>query len=649
MAAASSRSTLAAPRLPDWLLQNRNFVLLWAAYGISALGDHLSELALLDAAGGMQRDDTTRLQALLGFGFFLPFVLLGPLAGWWADRFSRKWTMIASDLARAVLMANLALIVPWLQRLGLHDYAIMAPLVVAGALAAFFSPARQAMIPTLVRDDQLVRANAVISALGTIATIASAVLGGFLVSIEPRRMWNYRIDAVTFVLSAALILMIDLRRAQVGQHVALHGMWAPLRDGFRYVRQHARVLQMILLGTVFWAAAGVVSSVIPAIVRDVFGGQLADAGIYRGLVGIGLACGAAVMTLLGPALPTQLAVLAALAGGSLWLAVLDAAVLWRLGRLLTGLSLFGIGGAGAALIVSVNATIQRLVPDSRRGRVFGVSDMCTMAAMAAATAALGLPRVEGLDRYVPGLIAAVLVLFVAALIHTWRVYRRGSEIPAITWLLWSLVGAYARLWCGVKRVGPCTIPLRGPVIVAANHTCGVDPMALLATSPHRLLSFLVAEEYYNVWYVKWLMRRVHCVPIDRQNPGKSFLVQCLRRLSAGGGLAIFPQGTFEVPGQPSPPVKSGVAALALRSGAVVVPVHISGATYHENPFAAYFLRHRMRVRYGKPIDLSAFAGRERDKSAPDEVAALIMRRIDDLAADPEPADAPNPTPQPVGE
>ncbi len=68
--------------LPDLLIRNSNFFLLWAAYGISAVGDHLSELALLHERGGVDRPDATRVQALISFGFFLPFVILAPIAGW---------------------------------------------------------------------------------------------------------------------------------------------------------------------------------------------------------------------------------------------------------------------------------------------------------------------------------------------------------------------------------------------------------------------------------------------------------------------------------------------------------------------------------------------------------------------------------------
>ena len=173
------------PVLPNWLIQNRNFVLLWAAYGISAIGDHLSEMALLTERDAFEGQHATRIQALIQFGFFLPFVVFAPLAGWWADRFSRKWTMIGTDVLRAGVMLSLIWVVrrlvDWLEPYNFGDYAVVLPLMITGALASFFSPSRQALLPTLIRPNHLVRANAMMSALGTIGAIASAVLGGLIV------------------------------------------------------------------------------------------------------------------------------------------------------------------------------------------------------------------------------------------------------------------------------------------------------------------------------------------------------------------------------------------------------------------------------------------------------------------------------------
>jgi len=615
-------------------LLNRNFLLLWAAYGISAIGDHLSEMALLKQRGGFERDDVTRVQALISFGFFLPFVFIGPVAGWWADRFSRKWTLIIADVLRGVLVINLSLLVPHLAQLGWGDYSIVAPIVVIGALAAFFSPCRQALLPTLIRDEQLVRANALISALGTIGTIVSAVIGGVLVDLAVRGSfglhWNYRLDALTFALSAVLVAGIATRSSRATAHPKQPGLIAPIVTGFRYVAQHRRVLQIISVGVAFWAAAGVVVSVVPALVRDIFGGSFADAGVYRGLIGIGLASGAAVMTVVGPTMPLQLRVLLGLGGGAFWVLALWLAYVLTLGQIFAGVCLFGIGGAGAMLLVTVMAALQRFVPDSRRGRVFGVSDMATMGAMVAASGALGLPNIPRLDDFVwLFLLATGLGLAVTFWIAAHFYHRDRSISFAFQWVWW-FVHFYVAFWCRAKRIGPCRVPRTGPVMLACNHASAVDPLVLECTQPHRLVGFLVAREHYAMPIAHWVMRNARCIPVNRTRPGKSFLRQSLELLRSGGCLGIFPHGTFHEPGEQAPQIKHGVGYLALRSGATIIPCHISGATFSRSPFGSLLRRHKVRVRYGDPVDVSAFANRTRDRAAAAELSDLVMRRIDEL-------------------
>ena len=646
-------------RLPDWLVVNRNFVLLWLAYGIAAVGDHLSEMALLSERDAMEGDHATRVQALIQFGFFLPFVLLGPIAGWWSDRFSRKVTMIAADVLRAVLVFNLAYLVaqlgvwlepqrypdaptllPWFAPLpapaaepqpGLGDYAIVIPLAVVGALAAFFSPARQAMLPTLIRDDQIVRANAMINALGTIGGISGAVVGGFLVARLGRQglHYNYYINAATFALSALLVGSILMSRTRAAPRQPLAGVWAPIVQGFRYVRQHRRILQLILLGAVFWGAAGVITAVVPALVRDVFKGSISDVPIYRGLIVIGLAVGAAVMSLVGPALPLRLAVLIGLGAGGAWVAALVATAIFTTSGVLTGICLFGLGGAGAVILVTMLSAIQRFVPDSRRGRVCGVSDMATMGAMVLTSALLGLPDIPHLDRYVPWLLAATALLLLGACVAAWRIYRHGARVSGLIDLLWQLIRFYARFWCGLKRVGPCTIPTRGPVILAANHTSGVDATLILAASPQRLVSFLVERRHYQQPLVRWMMRLAGCVPIRQERPTTGFVRGALHVLESGGVLGVFPQGRLVSREERDAPAQPGVGLLALRSNATVIPCHISGTTYHDNPWRALFMRHAARVRFGPPVDLSVFKDR-RDRQATRAAAAAIMKAIEEL-------------------
>jgi 1-acyl-sn-glycerol-3-phosphate acyltransferase len=142
---------------------------------------------------------------------------------------------------------------------------------------------------------------------------------------------------------------------------------------------------------------------------------------------------------------------------------------------------------------------------------------------------------------------------------------------------------------------------------------------------------VVAREYYVYPFVGWFMRQAGCVPIDRESPDKSFLSACLRKLKVGDCLGIFPQGTYVSPDQEQPEAKYGVGVLALRTGATVIPCHISGTTFRYSPFAAYFIRHKVRIKYGPPVDLTEFRGRERERDAAQQASELIMSRINDLA------------------
>ncbi len=630
-----SRAADSSMRLPNWLVLNRNFVLLAFAYFIAAVGDNLNDLGQLKLLDALEGEESTRLRALMMFGLFLPYVLLGPVAGWCADRFSRKWTMIFADGLRAAIVVNFAVLIPWLLHQGAGHYTVMLTQATLGILAAFFSPARQAMLPTLVRPDQLVRANAMVSALAPIGAMLGFLAGGIIVDNFGGPVWNFRVNCGTYVVSALLVLSILQPRRHAAVRTPTASLLGPLVDGITYVRQHRRVGQMILLGALFWGAAGVVFACIPAVVRELVSTNYTDVGAFQALLTVGMIAGSVLMSMIGPALGVQAATLIGLsmAGGGLLL--LAGAFQLRLSSVWAATSLIIVGLAGSVLLVTIMATLQRLVPDSRRGRVFGVSDMTTMGAMVLATGALGLTPIPNLDRYVAVILLVTALGLLLAAVLALRVYRRTAHHGPLVGLVWVVQRIYARMWCGARRDGPCTIPRTGPVILASNHTCGIDPMVILATSPYRLPAFVVEGKYYYTPIARWFMNLARCIPVRQAQPGAAFFRQSLRFLKEGGCLAIFPQGLFEEPGAMLPEAKRGVGWLALRSGATVIPCHISGTHHHANPFLAFLRPHRARIRYGKPIDLAAVGVDRHDRETADAASALIMQQVQALAPDQE--------------
>ncbi|MFO0973824.1 MAG: MFS transporter [Phycisphaerae bacterium] len=634
-----SASSHSGPRPPDLLLRNRNFALLWCAYGISALGDHLSEMGLLQLQDALNPrvEDMISRKALMTFCFFVPFFLLGPAMGWLADRFARRRLMIFADLVRALCMVELPPLLFALQRWWdpsapaggpIAPGVTVLPLLVVGVFAAMFSPARSALLPTLIQPSQLVRANALTAGLGMIATIASYALGGWLVEHAGVR-WNFRVDGLTFVGSAMLVACIVVpRRRAPAARTASEG--SPIVQGLRYVRDHRRVAEVIAVSAVLWTAAAIVNSLIPALVKRVFGGGYMDIGKYQGLLGAGLLTGALLLTLFGDALRSELAMSWSLMMSGAAGLFTTAGLLLNGGRVWCGAGIFLIGLFGAGVQVGVAALLQRMVPNQIRGRVFGVHDLATIAGLLLATGLLGIPRWPGIDRYLPALTGLTAAGLLAAGVTTTRVrLRRGRFGAAITF--WrNLNEFYCRLWSRARRVGRCTIPAEGPVIVAANHHSSLDPFLLSATSPNRYISFMVAREFTKLPGFRRLLELVECVPVNRSGMDVASVKAALRHLSSGRALGIFPQGGIVSPDDRSEP-RDGVGLLALRSGATVIPAFVSGVQHTKSVAWPFLRRQRARVRYGPAVDLSRFAGREGDRAAYTEASAEIMRAIRALA------------------
>ena len=185
-----------------------------------------------------------------------------------------------------------------------------------------------------------------------------------------------------------------------------------------------------------------------------------------------------------------------------------------------------------------------------------------------------------------------------------------------------------RLWYRWRRIGPCTVPRTGPVIITANHTCTADPLFLCAGCTYRKVSFLIAREYANLSIWRFFVRLVECIPVHRDGNDVAATKEALRRLHDGKAMGIFIQGRIPPPGQTIQP-KDGVALLALHTGATVIPAHISGTKYRDSILGGFLARHRVRIRFGEPVDLTEFADssgrfrRQRLAAATQRIAAAI--------------------------
>src|SRR6476660_8345313 len=173
-------------------LRHRTFRLLFGGQLVSDLGDWLDFLALIALIVSRWNLGPSALAAL-AVAVALPFAVIAPLSGVWADRLPRKTLMVAADLGRALVVFGLV-VAPNLA-------TVLALVFVRGVFSTFFGPARQATIAAVVPHDDLLAANALSQLSFQLTKILGPVLGClFLAAGGPRS--TLLANAVTFRASA---------------------------------------------------------------------------------------------------------------------------------------------------------------------------------------------------------------------------------------------------------------------------------------------------------------------------------------------------------------------------------------------------------------------------------------------------------------
>ncbi len=164
-----------------------------------------------------------------------------------------------------------------------------------------------------------------------------------------------------------------------------------------------------------------------------------------------------------------------------------------------------------------------------------------------------------------------------------------------------------------------------PVLLAPNHASFLDPIVLQAVVPRRI-TYLMAEAYYRLPLLQFAFRRLGCIPIRTSGANVAAIRSGVDALRETSLAAIFPEGRRSLDGELQPGFP-GVAILAERADALVVPVGILG-TWNALPPGGRFPRPAaVEVRFGSPIDFRRSVGprvRVRERTA------IVMRAIDSL-------------------
>ncbi|WP_200886667.1 lysophospholipid acyltransferase family protein [Phaeacidiphilus oryzae] len=207
--------------------------------------------------------------------------------------------------------------------------------------------------------------------------------------------------------------------------------------------------------------------------------------------------------------------------------------------------------------------------------------------------------------------------------------------PVFYWLLKRiLIGPPVRLLYRPRVSGRENVPSVGPVILAPNHLSFCDSIFVPLLSP-RKAHFMAKDEYFTGKGVKGRLMRaffsgVGAVPVDRSGgrAAQAAIDTGLGVLRRGEVFSLYPEGTRSPDGRLYRG-RTGVARLALLSGAPVIPVGVIGTTeVQAADEMRWHLGARPEIRFGEPLDFSRYEGMENDRyvlrAITDEVVAAIL-------------------------
>jgi 1-acyl-sn-glycerol-3-phosphate acyltransferase len=200
------------------------------------------------------------------------------------------------------------------------------------------------------------------------------------------------------------------------------------------------------------------------------------------------------------------------------------------------------------------------------------------------------------------------------------------------WIIKVVLTPVIRAGVRVHVEGRDNVPKRGPVILAANHRSFLDSI-FIPLVVHRRVTFVAKAEYFDDPKTAWFFRGVGQIPIRREGGSASerALASATEVLQGGNVFGIYPEGTRTRDGLLHRG-HTGVARLALRCGAPIVPIGLVG-TDDVQPIDSRMpkLNRHVTIRFGEPIDPARYAGMENDRLPLRELTDELMYEIGQLS------------------
>ncbi len=491
--------------------------------------------------------------------FVIPFLLFSNAAGTLADRVSKRSIIIASKWLEVGL---LVLAVPaLLSGLAWPIYTLLFGLC---AQSALFGPSKRGIVPELVDEQDLSKANGHLTAATYAAIILGTALPALLVgylSLSP-----LTVIAVSFALAAiGTFAATRIAKVPAAGTVKTSSPWI-LPDVVRAMKNlkgdnwaQQAVLGLVLFGgiTAFFQQTLVLFG------QEAVGLSVEKSAILFPLAAIGIGLGALLTGYFSRhTIEIGLIPVGALGvmGSAIGLSCATSPV-WIAGWIVL------LGACCGMYLVPLNAFLQKRIPKERRGEVFGASSFLSFSTMIGSSALFAL-LTKGLHLPARGCVFATGLM---------------AAVPAVLACM-RLPGFFTRFWLmrlihrlyKIRFQGLENLPREGGAMLICNHTAYADAL-LLQAATQRPVRFVMSRDVFKTWTWAWpFFKLTDCIPIHTSDGPRALarsLKEARQTMEAGAIVAIFPEGELTKNGALMK-FNKGFEKIARNSGCPIIPAHI---------------------------------------------------------------------------
>jgi predicted MFS family arabinose efflux permease len=300
---------------------------------------------------------------MLGLDSFLgtiPIVLFSLVGGVFADRTARQKLLLGSQLVQmscAFLLASL------FATGVIHVWHILTLSFIVGTAQSFGGPAYQALIPSLVKPEDLPNAIALNSIQFNLARVIGPVLGALALAIGAS--WCFALNGISFI---AVIITLLIIRPQFVPTKTSESVLSSMKEGFSFIRKQAAMEALIVLAFSMTLLAFPLVVFLPVFARDVYHGGPSVYSTLLVSLGVGSICGALIVAGLGKYRRQGRAALLMLVA----LGALITAFALSRSFILSCILMFFCGGTLLAVFTTISSLVQMITGDQMRGRVMSV-------------------------------------------------------------------------------------------------------------------------------------------------------------------------------------------------------------------------------------------------------------------------------------